>query len=221
MREQIEECKLQFAVHSGCKLKFALLERMNIQLDHRLILDLIAPESAVLDLGCGNGELLALLLKEKQVRGQGIEIDEQAIYQCVAKGLNVLHGDIDTGLAEYHDKSFDYVILNQSLQQVAHFETVLIAALRVGKKVIVGFPNFAHYRARIQLCLFGHAPRTASLPYAWYDSPNIHFLSLADFANYCRARGLTIEQNVYLTEQTQVFFLPNLFATIGIFLLSK
>jgi methionine biosynthesis protein MetW len=193
---------------------------MNIRLDHQLIVNLIPPGAAVLDLGCGNGELLVLLTKEKNVRGQGIEIDEQAIYQCVAKGLNVLHGDIDTGLAEYQDKSFDYIILNQSLQQVAHFETVLKEALRVGSKVIVGFPNFAHYKARIQLGLLGHAPITPDLPYAWYDSPNIHFLSIADFKNYCRTRAITIERGIYLGEKFQVWLLPNLFATIGIFVLS-
>jgi len=175
----------------------------------------------VLDLGCGIGELLYILIKEKNVQGQGIEIDEQAIYQCVAKGLNVLHGDIDTGLSEYRDKSFDYVILNQSLQQVTHFETVLTEALRVGKKIIVGFPNFAYYKARIQLFFQGKAPMTPSLPYAWHDSPNVHFLSIADFIDYCQARKLTIEQSIYLGEKARIFLFPNLFANIGIFLLSK
>lgn len=191
------------------------------RLDHKLILELITPRSSVLDLGCGNGGLLYMLIKKKNVRGQGIEIDEQAIYKCVAKGLNVLHGDIDTGLSEYQDKSFEYVILNQSLQQVTHFETVLTEALRVGKKVVVGFPNFAYYKARIHLFFLGKAPMTPSLPYAWYDSPNIHFLSIVDFVEYCRTKQLTIEQSIFLGEKKQVFFLPNLLANIGIFLLSK
>lgn len=194
---------------------------MNIRLDHRVIVNLISPGSSVLDLGCGSGELLYILIKEKNVQGQGIEIDEQAIYQCVAKGLNVLHGDIDTGLSEYQDKSFDAVILNQSLQQVAHFETVLTEALRVGKNVIVGFPNFAYYKARFQLFFLGKSPITASLPYNWYDSPNVHFLSIADFIDYCRTRKLTIEQSFYLGEKKRVFLFPNLFANIGIFLLSN
>ncbi len=111
------------------------------RLDHRIIVELIAPGSSVLDLGCGTGELLYMLIKEKGTRGQGIEIDEQAIYACVAKGLNVLHGDIDSGLSEYPGRSFDYVILNQSLQQVRHVEPVMADCLRVGKKVIVGFPE--------------------------------------------------------------------------------
>ncbi len=192
-----------------------------VRLDHTLILALIPAQSSVLDLGCGAGALLHRLIKEKNVRGQGIEIDEQAIYKCVAKGLNVLHGDIDIGLSEYQATSFDFVILNQCLQQVTHFETLLTEALRVGRKVIVGFPNFAYYKARIQLFFFGSAPMTPSLPYTWYDSPNIHFLSIADFIEYCRTKQLTIEQNVFLGENKQVFHLPNLLANVGIFLLSK
>lgn len=175
----------------------------------------------MLDLGCGGGELLYVLIKEKNVRAQGIEIDEQAIYQCVAKGLNVLHGDIDTGLSEYQDHSFDYVILNQSLQQVRYFERVLSDALRVGKKVIVGFPNFAYYSARIQLFFQGKAPVTSALPYTWYESPNVHFLSIADFVEYCRTKNISIEQRIYLDKKKRVVLLPNIFANIGIFLIAK
>jgi len=113
------------------------MARKDVQLDHRVIVDLINPQSSVLDLGCGNGDLLYLLIKEKKARVQGIEIDDQAIYKCVAKGLNVFHGDVDTGLAEFNDKSFDYVVLNQSMQQILHVDKVLTDALRVGKKVIV------------------------------------------------------------------------------------
>jgi methionine biosynthesis protein MetW len=116
----------------------------NIRPDHRVIVDLVAANSLVLDLGCGSGELLDILGKEKNVTASGIEINDQAVYQCVEKGLSVFHGDIDSGIAEYNDKSFDYVILNQTLQQVIHLETALQDALRVGRKVIVGLPNFAH-----------------------------------------------------------------------------
>jgi methionine biosynthesis protein MetW len=190
------------------------------QLDHRIIAQLIEPHSTVLDLGCGTGELLYFLIGEKGVRGQGIEIDESAIYQCVARGLNVLHGDLDSGLSEYLDRSFDYVILNQCLQQVRHVETVFIDSLRVGKKVIVGFPNFAHFRARLQLGLKGRAPVTASLPYAWFDTPNLHFLSIADFYDYCREKGVRIERSEFLGRKGPVRILPNLFAETAIFLLS-
>lgn len=193
----------------------------NISLDHRVILDLIQPRSSVLDLGCGTGDLLYILVKEKEARVQGIEIDEQAIYKCVAKGLSVFHGDIDTGLAEYADKSFDYVILNQSLQQVQHVDRVLADALRVGKKVIVGVPNFAYYNARLQLFFRGRVPVTPSLPYSWYETPNLHFLSIFDFIDYCRFKKIKIEKSAYLNGKRRVRRLANLFAQTGIFLISQ
>ena len=191
-----------------------------IKTDHKIILNLVTEGALVLDLGCGTGELLELLTKNKNIHGQGIEIDDQAIYTCVEKHLNVFHGDIDSGLAEYQDKSFDFVILNQSLQQVTHFDRVFKDALRVGKKVIVGFPNFAYYKLRFQLFFLGHAPITASLPYSWYESPNLHFLSIDDFIDYCKSQKVTIEQAVYLGKERRVVLFPNFFANTGIFLIS-
>ncbi|MCC6445563.1 MAG: methionine biosynthesis protein MetW [Armatimonadetes bacterium] len=192
-----------------------------IQLDYRVILSFIEPNSAVLDLGCGDGELLSLLIREKKVRGQGIEIDEQAIYKCVARGLSVFHGDLARGLSEYAGGSFDYVILNQTFQQVVKLDFVLDESLRVGRKVIVGFPNFALYTARLQLFFRGRTPVTPSLPYKWYDTPNLHFLTILDFIDYCRERRVTIEKAVYLGEKREVKFLPNLFAGTGLFMISK
>jgi len=189
--------------------------------DHRIIAELIVPGSSVLDLGCGSGELLYMLIKDRGAHGQGIEIDEQAIYTCVARGLNVFHGDIDSGLSEYPDRSFDYVILNQSLQQVRHVEPVVEDSLRVGKKVIVGFPNFAHYSARFQMFFKGRAPVTASLPYQWYETPNLHFLSICDFFVFCRDKGITIERCEYIGDRGRVSRFPNIFAQIGIFVISK
>jgi len=197
------------------------MARKDIQLDHEVILNLIKPQSSVLDLGCGNGDLLYLLIKEKNAHVQGIEIDEQAIYKCVAKGLNVFHGDVDSGLTEFNDKSFDYVVLNQSLQQILHVDKVLIDALRVGKKVIVGFPNFAHYKSRLQMFFQGRTPVTGSLPYQWYETPNLHFLSISDFKKYCRLKEINIKRSVCIGQARRIPFLPNLFAQTGIFLISK
>ncbi len=190
-------------------------------LDYQVIVEMVPPNATVLDLGCGTGELLERLVKEKNVRGQGIEIDEQAIYKCVEKGLNVFQDDIDRGLSDYEDHSFDYVILNQSLQQIHHLETVLLDALRVGQKVIVGFPNFAFYRARLQFFFFGKAPVTPSLPYLWYETPNLHFLSISDFIDYCWKKNLRLERSVYLSKTKRITHWPNLFANSGIFLISR
>lgn len=196
--------------------------RLNsLKLEHRVISEWIEPHSSVLDLGCGDGELLSFLIQEKQARAQGIEINEQAIYKCVARGLSVFQEDIDTGLSEYRDKSFDYVILSQSLQQVKKPDFVLKEALRVGKKVIVSFPNFVHYVARLQIFLGGKVPVTSVLPYEWYDTPNSRFLSISDFIEYCQKRKIEIENCVFIGRNKKVRIFPNLFAEIGIFLLSK
>lgn len=192
----------------------------DLKLEHEVILEWVHRGSSVLDLGCGNGDLLAALVKEKGVKGQGIEIDEKAIYECVAKGLSVVQQDIETGLSEYLDKSFDYVILAGSLQQVKKPDSVLKEALRVGKRTIVSFPNFAHYRVRFQILFGGKVPVTPSLPFEWYNTPNLHFLSVSDFMEYCRKRSIRIEKSAFLGHG-RVRTLPNLRAETVLFLLSN
>ena len=158
----------------------------------------------MLDLGCGDGELLALLINEKQVHAQGIELSETAIHRCVAQGLSVFQQDIDTGLSEYADNSFDYVILNQTLAASEKTRLCPQRGLRVGKKVIVGFPNFVQASARFQIFFKGRVPVTKALPYEWYDTPNLHFLGIADFKNYCKKRNIHIEESAFIRKDRQV-----------------
>ncbi|MEK7849594.1 MAG: methionine biosynthesis protein MetW [Candidatus Omnitrophota bacterium] len=192
-----------------------------VRLDHKIIYQIIEPGSSVLDLGCGSGDLLYFLAKEKSAQVQGIELSEAAIYKCVEKGLSVFHSDIDSGLIEYPGKSFDYVILNQSMQEVKKVDFVIKEALRVGKKVIVGFPNFAYWPARFRLFLRGKAPVTVSLPYHWYDTPNLHFLSISDFTDFCAEKKIKILSTYYLGEKRLVKFLPNFFASNVIFVITQ
>lgn len=192
-----------------------------LRADQRLIVEIVPEGASVLDLGCGSGELLAALVEKKAVRGQGIEIDDEAIFACVASGLNVFHDDIDRGLSEYGDASFDFVILNQTFQQVKKPDVVLKEALRVGRAVIVGFPNFASLSTRIQLGLQGRTPVTPSLPYEWHDTPNLHFLSTLDFVHYCRKNGISIDRAFYFNEKRRIRVLPNLFAETAVFVISR
>ncbi len=192
----------------------------DIRPDHRIIFDWVEPGARILDLGCGNGELMDLLSQRKDARVQGIELDEKAIWECVRKGLSVCQGDIETGLAEYPDRCFDYVILNQSLQEIRKASFLLREALRVGAQTIVGFPNFAHVGARISLFFGGRAPMTPSLPYRWYDTPNVRFLSIGDFRVFCAEMGFAVEKAVFLNGKNAIAFWPNLRALSAIFLLS-
>lgn len=193
----------------------------HIRTDHKYILEMIEPNSQVLDLGCGDGELLSLLMKHKNCRTTGIEIDEKAIYKCVERGVTVSHGDIDSGLQDYSDKRFDYVILNESLQEILNPEKVISEALRVGKKVIVGIPNFCNLAARLQIFFLGQVPVTKGLPYKWYNTPNLRFLSIKDFRDFCSERNITIERERSISPAGEMAFCRNLLAYIAIFLIKK
>lgn len=191
------------------------------KLDHQVICEIVEPGSKVLDLGCGSGELLHLLEQTKSVKAQGVEVNQDAIHACVEKGLSVFHSDIDSGLPFYPDQSFDYVILNQSLQEVKKVETVIEESLRIGRYVIVGFPNFAHMEARILLCFGGRAPISSSLPYEWYSTPNLRFLAVKDFRDFCCKKGYKILSTYYLGSRRRVYVFPNLFALHAVFVITK
>ncbi len=194
-----------------------------IRFDYQIILDIVEPGSRVLDLGCGNGELLALLAEKKGTQGQGIEVDEENISKCIARGVNVIQGDIDEGLEDYQDGSFDYVILNQTLQVIKKPDLVLKEMVRVGKKGIVGFPNFAHFQIRAQLFFKGVMPKTKELPYEWYNTPNIHLLTIKDFERFCQEFKINIIQRHFLGSKGEIpsYLFPNLFAKNAIYVIKR
>jgi len=192
-----------------------------LRLDYKIIYEIIEPAARVLDLGCGSGDLLYLLARDKNAKVQGIELNDEAIYQCVKKGLSVFNSDIESGLVEYPEQSFDYVILNQSMQEVTKVDFIIQEALRVAGKVIVGFPNFAHIAARLRLFSQGRAPMTTALPHCWYDTPNVRCLSVSDFKDFCKEKNIRVLKAYYLGEKKLVRFWPNLFALNAIFVLTR
>jgi methionine biosynthesis protein MetW len=162
----------------------------------------IPPGASVLDLGCGAGELLAQLMRAKRVRGQGIELDEDAVFECVARGVPVFQSDLDEGLKGFPDLSFDYVVLEETLQTLRRPVDVLQEMLRVGRRGIITFPNFAYWRVRLDLAIRGRMPVTEWLPYRWYDSPNIHLFTLQDLLDWTRQNGVRIIEGHVLAEGT-------------------
>jgi methionine biosynthesis protein MetW len=198
-----------------------------MRFDLKIMASWIEPGSTVLGLGCGDGELLYHLKQEKNVKETGIEIKEKKVGFCIEKGLSVLQGDINKEILDYSDKSFDYCILSQTLQQVYDPEVLIKEILRVGKKAIVSFPNFGHIKIRLQLLAGGKAPVSRELPYQWYDSPNIRILTLEDFKIFANKIGFNIHKKAAIKpgekshEGKIVNFLPNLFATYGIYEIGK
>ncbi len=198
-----------------------------IRYDLSIIEHWIEKGSRVLGLGCGNGELLYALKTKKNVEERGIEKSEKGVRACIEKGLSVIQGDINTELDDYPDQCFDYVILSQTLQQVYEPDQLIRSMLRIGKKAVVSFPNFGHYRIRLQLLMSGYVPVTEQLPYQWYDTPNIRVLTLKDFERFSRNVDFRILDKVAINTRdkdmfgTKVKFLPNLRATYGLFLIGK
>ena len=188
--------------------------------DYAIIGDIVEPGAKVLDLGCGEGELLEWLAQNKGVEARGVEISGAKVQRAIARGVSVYQGDIDQGLADYPDQAFDYVILSQTLQETHSPRKVLREMLRVGRRVIVACPNFGHWRVRLSMLVSGGAPRTKLFPYEWYESPNIHFLTVLDFENLAALEGLVVERCYFLAGRRKVTVLPNLLAEVAVFLVS-
>lgn len=189
--------------------------------DFAIISEIVRPNSKVLDLGCGDGELLQWLAQKKGVDARGVEISATRVRQAIARGVAAYQGDIDEGLVDYPDLAFDYVILSQTLQETRDPLKVLREMLRVGRNAIVAFPNFGHWRVRLSMLLSGQAPKTKLFPYEWYNSPNIHFLSVHDFERLAAHERLNIERCYFLSGARKITLRPNLLAEVAVFLVNK
>ena len=168
------------------------------RVDLYVIAGFVSEGARVLDVGCGDGALLEMLARDKKVDGRGIEISQKGVNETVARGLSVVQGDADSDLVYYPDKAFDYAILSQTLQATGNPKTVLESMLRIGRKAIISFPNFGHWRIRRQFVMQGRMPITENLPYSWYDTPNIHFCTIRDFVALADEIGAEIEEAVAL-----------------------
>lgn len=205
----------------------AAIVKHNIRYDLEIIAQLIKPSSKVLDIGCGDGELLAFLKKTKNIDGRGLEISQMQVSQALSKGISVIQGDAENDLAFYPDQNFNYAILSQTIQATQKPKEILREMLRVAEYAVVSLPNFAHVKNRLHLLFKGTMPVNKNIPFEWYDTPNIHFCSIEDFENLCRELNFTIERKIFLTNKHRLisFFghkiISNLFAQYGIFLIKK
>ena len=188
--------------------------------DYATIGGWIAERARVLDLGCGDGALLAYLASERQASGYGIEIDDAGVLASVRNGINVIQSDLEGGLAGFDDAAFDVVVLSQTLQAMRRVEAIVAEMLRVGREAIVTFPNFGHWSHRLQI-LRGHMPVSSSLPYQWYDTPNIHLCTVADFDAFLATRGHRVLDRVVLARGRPVSFAPNLTGELAIYRFRK
>ena len=184
--------------------------------DQAAIAHWVAPGARVLDLGCGDGSLLRHLWQQREAPGYGVEIDDAAVLECVTNDVNVLQVDLESGLSLFADRSFDCVILSETLQTIHRTDLLMKEMLRVGSEVIVRFPNFGHWGARVQV-VFGRMPVSESLPYQWYETPNVHHCTINDFEDLCRRLRVRIRERLVLHEGRPVTFLPNLLGSLAVY----
>ena len=193
--------------------------------DLKIISEWIQPGSWVLDLGCGDGTLLAYLRDYREVSGYGLEIDEDKITRCICAGVNVIHTDLEAGLSDFDDDTFDYVLMTQTLQVVQHTERLLDEMLRVGHEGVVTFPNFGHWKCRMQLALGGHMPVVKALPHAWYNTPNVHLFTIRDFEQLCQDKKINILQRVVVDyahrSSPGLRLFPNLLGEVALYRLGR
>ncbi|MDH4456679.1 MAG: methionine biosynthesis protein MetW [Candidatus Methylopumilus sp.] len=185
--------------------------------DFALIAKWIAPNAKVLDLGCGDGALLTKLRKTHNVRAYGVEKDDANWLKAMNNDIDVIQMDLESGLSGFEAQSFDVVILSQTLQAVLNTEAIVKEMLRVGREVIVTFPNFGYWRYRFQLALAGHMPVSDNLPYQWYDTPNVHLCTIHDFDEFCRKSDIVIQERLVLNDKEAVYFMPNMMGALAMY----
>ena len=199
----------------------------NIRYDLEIIADLVKEKSKVLDIGCGNGELLEFLKKTKSVDARGLEISQKQVSNALSKGLSVIQGDAEKDLTYYPDRNFDYAILSQTIQATHNPKEILEEMLRIAEYAVISLPNFAHIKNRLYLLFKGTMPVSKTIPFEWYETPNIHFCSIVDFEKLCKKLNFTIKRKAFLTNKHRLIsflgnkIMANLFAEYGIFLITK
>ena len=194
--------------------------------EFNIITNLLPSQSRVLDVGCGDGTLIEALINKKSIDARGIELGEQNVKECISKGLSVIEGNAETELSQFPDKAFDFVILSQTLQAFYQPENVLEQLLRIGHRVIISIPNFGYWQIRVKLLFFGKMPVTKSLPYSWYDTPNLHMCSIKDFYQFCQKKKIKLDKVLGINGKRISSIhrinleMKNLFSEVGIFLIS-
>ena len=201
------------------------MKNLKMKKEFKVITDLLPNNTRVLDVGCGDGSLMNLLVQEKNIEVRGLELEKQNVQECIYKGLPVIQGNAETELHQFPDQSFDYVVLSQTLQAFYNPDKVLKELLRIGNSVIISIPNFGYWKVRTSLLFFGKMPVTKTLPNKWYNTPNLHMCSIKDLFNYCDSQNISIEKVIGVNEDETSLInkgnleLKNFFSKLGIFLI--